>query len=198
MLVGTLTIWVGSLTPARSSPVCGSSTTFSAALSAAFSAAFSVVGIAAVRGPGVRRVTAGSELLLSSTMRTLSQVGCPRQQHIGMSRGYPQAANRALPSATRDATVDRVTRATDAVGAYGERVAVRALEAAGMRVLDRNWRCRRGELDIVALDGRTIVFCEVKTRRTASFGAPAEAVGPAKVRRLRALAAAWLAENPQV
>jgi putative endonuclease len=67
-----------------------------------------------------------------------------------------------------------------------------------MRVVDRNWRCRRGELDIVALDGRTIVFCEVKTRRTATFGAPAEAVGPAKVRRLRALAAAWLTEHPDV
>ena len=75
---------------------------------------------------------------------------------------------------------------------------MRTLEAAGMRVIDRNWRCRRGELDIVALDGRTIVFCEVRTRRTATFGTPAESVGPAKVRRLRALAAAWLAEHPEV
>jgi putative endonuclease len=91
-----------------------------------------------------------------------------------------------------------VSRATGAVGAYGERVAVRTLEAAGMTVIDRNWRCRRGEIDIVALDGRTVVFCEVKTRRTATFGTPAEAVGPAKIRRLRSLAAAWLAEHPQV
>jgi putative endonuclease len=91
-----------------------------------------------------------------------------------------------------------VSRATGAVGAYGERVAVRTLEAAGMHVLDRNWRCRRGEIDIVALDGRTVVFCEVKTRRTATFGTPAEAVGPVKVRRLRGLAAAWLAEHPEV
>jgi putative endonuclease len=103
-----------------------------------------------------------------------------------------------LPGPVGRTTVDRVTRATDAVGAYGERVAVRTLEAAGLRVIDRNWRCRHGELDIVALDGRTVVFCEVKTRRSVSFGAPVEAVGPAKVRRLRALAAAWLAAHPEV
>ena len=112
--------------------------------------------------------------------------------------GYPQTEIIVLPGSRVTATVAYVTRATDAVGAYGERVAVRTLEAAGMRVIDRNWRCRRGELDIVALDGRTIVFCEVKTRRSATFGAPAEAVGPAKVRRLRALATAWLAEHPDV
>lgn len=93
-------------------------------------------------------------------------------------------------------------RATDAVGAYGERVAVRHLCSAGMVVLDRNWRGRdgvAGELDIVARDGDTVVFCEVKTRRGTAFGSPAEAVTPAKARRIRALAAAWLrAAGPQV
>jgi len=84
-------------------------------------------------------------------------------------------------------------RAKDAVGAYGERVAARHLVEAGMVVLDRNWRCRHGELDIVAREGRTLVFCEVKTRRGTEFGAPVEAVGPAKVRRLRELAGLWLA-----
>lgn len=88
-----------------------------------------------------------------------------------------------------------MARAKDAVGAYGERVAARALTGAGMRVIDRNWRCATGEIDIVALEGETLVFCEVKTRRGDDFGAPAEAVGPAKVRRLRALAAAWLASH---
>jgi putative endonuclease len=88
-----------------------------------------------------------------------------------------------------------MTRAKDAVGAYGERVAVRALTEAGMYVIDRNWRCATGEIDIVALDGDTLVFCEVKTRRGDDFGAPAEAVGPVKVRRLRSLAAGWLAEH---
>ncbi|HEX6873653.1 MAG TPA: YraN family protein [Micromonosporaceae bacterium] len=89
-----------------------------------------------------------------------------------------------------------MTRAKDAVGAYGERVAARTLAEAGMRVLDRNWRCATGELDIVALDGETIVFCEVKTRRGQRCGAPVEAVGWAKVRRLRALAAIWLTAHP--
>lgn len=89
-----------------------------------------------------------------------------------------------------------MTRATDAVGAYGERVAVRVLVDAGMCVLERNWRCPTGELDIVARDGDTLVFCEVKTRRGARCGAPAEAVNPTKVRRLRALAATWLATHP--
>jgi len=89
-----------------------------------------------------------------------------------------------------------MTGAKDAVGAYGERVAARTLTDAGLRVLDRSWRCLTGELDIVALDGDEVVFCEVKTRRGEAFGAPVEAVGPAKVRRLRALASLWLAEHP--
>jgi putative endonuclease len=84
-----------------------------------------------------------------------------------------------------------------AVGGYGERVARRLLEGQGMTVLDANWRDgRRGELDLVARDGDTIVFCEVKTRRSDAFGTPAAAVTPAKVRRLRQLAAAWLAAHP--
>lgn len=82
--------------------------------------------------------------------------------------------------------------AKDAVGAYGERVAAQHLIEAGMIVLARNWRCAEGELDIVARDGETIVFCEVKTRRSAAFGTPAEAIGAVKVRRVRRLACEWL------
>ncbi|TMM32632.1 MAG: YraN family protein [Actinobacteria bacterium] len=88
-----------------------------------------------------------------------------------------------------------MTRAKDAVGAYGERVAVRYLIDQGMVLLDRNWRCRAGELDAVLRDGDTVVFAEVKTRRSGRFGPPAEAVVPAKVRRLRRLAALWLAQS---
>jgi putative endonuclease len=83
--------------------------------------------------------------------------------------------------------------ANDTVGAYGERVAARHLTDAGMVVLDCNWRCAAGEIDIIARDGKTLVFCEVKTRRTARFGDPSEAVGWAKVRRLRQLATLWIA-----
>lgn len=82
----------------------------------------------------------------------------------------------------------------DVLGRYGEDVAVGHLEGAGMVVLARNWRCVHGELDIVARDGSTLVFCEVKTRSSSRFGSPAEAVGPVKARRIRRLALVWLAE----
>jgi putative endonuclease len=79
-----------------------------------------------------------------------------------------------------------------AVGAYGERCAVRHLVANGLRVVARNWRGPSGEIDIIAWDGAVLAFCEVKTRRSATFGPPTEAVVPAKARRLRRLAAQWL------
>lgn len=82
----------------------------------------------------------------------------------------------------------------DRLGRYGEDIAVGHLEAAGMVVLARNWRCAQGELDIVARDGSTLVFCEVKTRSGVGYGTPFEAVIPAKARRIRGLAAAWLRE----
>jgi putative endonuclease len=91
-----------------------------------------------------------------------------------------------------------MSRTTDAVGAYGERVAARTLTDAGLSIIDRNWRCATGEIDIIALDGPTLVFCEVKTRRGDSYGTPLAAVDPGKVRRLRALAAVWLAGHPQM
>jgi putative endonuclease len=84
-----------------------------------------------------------------------------------------------------------------ALGAYGERVAERALTDAGLTVLDRNWRCRDGELDLVAREGDALVFCEVKTRTGSGFGLPAEAVTWVKRRRLRVLASAWLAAHDQ-
>ena len=88
-----------------------------------------------------------------------------------------------------------MTQAKDAVGAYGERVAVAHLLAQGMVVLDRNWRTAGGEIDIVLRDRDAVVFCEVKTRRGDRFGEPAEAVVAGKVRRLRRLAAQWLAAS---
>ncbi len=90
-----------------------------------------------------------------------------------------------------------MTLASQALGAYGERVATRVLVEAGLVILDRNWRGRSGELDIVARDGDTIVFCEEKTRRRTTLGAAVEAVNPTKVRRLRWLAAQWLEAHPE-
>lgn len=80
-----------------------------------------------------------------------------------------------------------------AVGAFGEGLAARHLADRGMVVLDRNWRCELGEIDIVVRDGDTLVVCEVKTRRGDGFGTPAEAVTRSKQARLRRLAARWLA-----
>ncbi|MER7456145.1 YraN family protein [Micromonospora sp. NPDC126480] len=88
-----------------------------------------------------------------------------------------------------------MTTRNQAVGAYGERCALRHLIAAGLRPVARNWRCTAGEIDIIAWDGPILAFCEVKTRSTDDFGTPAEAVVRAKARRLRGLAARWLAET---
>jgi putative endonuclease len=78
-----------------------------------------------------------------------------------------------------------------ALGAYGERLAARYLRDQGMVVLERNWRCEAGELDLVLREGPALVLCEVKTRRDARRGHPLEAVGPEKVERLHRLAALW-------
>lgn len=85
---------------------------------------------------------------------------------------------------------------TKILGAWGEQLAADHLTGQGLEVLDRNWRCPEGELDLVAreADG-TVVFVEVKTRAGLGFGAPAEAVGRAKARKLRTLACRWLLEN---
>lgn len=78
-----------------------------------------------------------------------------------------------------------------ALGAYGERVAAAHLTEQGMVLLDRNWRCDEGELDLVLRDGDTLVVCEVKTRTSLDHGTPHEAVTDAKLDRLRRLAQRW-------
>lgn len=87
-------------------------------------------------------------------------------------------------------------RVKDAVGRYGEQLAADTLVAEGLVVIERNWRCPDGELDIVAVDGEVLVFVEVKTRSTVAYGDPAEAINPAKAARLRRLAVRWLAAHP--
>jgi len=82
------------------------------------------------------------------------------------------------------------------VGDRGEELAVAHLAAAGVRIVDRNWRCPHGEVDIVGVDGHQVVFYEVKTRRSRRFGHPAEAVTPAKAARLRRLAGLWMRQHP--
>ena len=87
-----------------------------------------------------------------------------------------------------------MTDARRALGARGEDAAAAWYTAAGYEIVARNWRCRDGELDLVVRRGRTLVFCEVKTRSSDRFGFPAEAVTRAKRTRIRHLAARWLDE----
>ncbi|MHB8220757.1 MAG: YraN family protein [Acidimicrobiales bacterium] len=81
------------------------------------------------------------------------------------------------------------------LGAVGEDAAAAWYRAAGYQVLDRNWRCAEGEIDLVCRRGGTVVVCEVKTRGTPTFGSPFEAVTVSKRRRLRGLGARWLREH---
>jgi putative endonuclease len=84
------------------------------------------------------------------------------------------------------------------IGALGEQLAVEHLSSLGLRIVVRNWRCRYGELDVIAADADgTVVFVEVKTRTGDGFGGWEYAVTPVKVRRIRRLAGIWLAGQDQ-
>ncbi|MGZ8735273.1 MAG: YraN family protein [Acidimicrobiia bacterium] len=84
------------------------------------------------------------------------------------------------------------------LGARGEALIAARYLAAGYEILDRNWRCRQGELDLVVHRDRVLVFCEVKTRSNDRFGAPIEAITREKRRRIRVLAGRWLDEHKLV
>ncbi|MCX6397685.1 MAG: YraN family protein [Propionibacteriales bacterium] len=86
-------------------------------------------------------------------------------------------------------------RQRQALGAYGERLAARYLVSRGMSILDQNWRCPAGEIDLVLRDGADVVVCEVKTRRGSVGGPPLAAVGPHKLARLRRLAVLWVEDH---
>ena len=86
--------------------------------------------------------------------------------------------------------------AKDDLGRAGEDRAAEHLTASGYRILDRNWRCTQGEIDIVAERDGTICVIEVKTRRTVAFGHPFEAVDDRKRERLWRLAYAWCKAHP--
>ena len=82
------------------------------------------------------------------------------------------------------------------LGALGERLAADHLARLGFEIVERNYRTRWGELDIVAFDGLTLTFCEVKTRRlTATGSGPLDAVGTVKRSRVRKMAGSWLIER---
>jgi putative endonuclease len=108
----------------------------------------------------------------------------------GRSHGVSAAVlSKAVASVVAKAGV------ANALGAYGERLAARYLVESGMQILDRNWRCVQGEIDIVAMDNTCLVIVEVKTRRSLMFGSPVEAVTAVKATRLRRLAGCWLSDH---
>ena len=80
-------------------------------------------------------------------------------------------------------------------GKKGEEIAVRYLQSKGYRIIERNYRSRWGEIDIVAKDGGTVVFVEVKCRRSESFGDPQSAVGANKQRKVSRMSLAYLKEK---
>lgn len=83
------------------------------------------------------------------------------------------------------------------LGALGEQYATEYLTGQDWQILARNWRCRSGEIDIIARDGTTVVFVEVKTRNATKSGHPLEHVDYFKMRTLRGLAITWLAAQPE-
>lgn len=88
-------------------------------------------------------------------------------------------------------TTGTTAQSKQALGAYGETVAERHLVASGLVVLDRNWRCDEGEIDLVLREGRVLVVCEVKTRTSVRSGTPHEAITDAKLERLHRLGQRW-------
>jgi putative endonuclease len=92
--------------------------------------------------------------------------------------------------------VGKPPRGRLALGAAGESLAAAWYAEHGYEVLDRNWRCGSGEIDLVCRKDGVLVICEVKSRRSRTFGDPVEAVTPAKRRRLRRLAGRWLSTHP--
>ena len=91
-----------------------------------------------------------------------------------------------------ETTEQAASRRNDALGKRGEDVAAEYLAGTGLVVLSRNWRCREGEVDLIATDGERVVVCEVKTRSATGYGEPFEGVTPAKAARIRRITAEWL------
>jgi len=85
-----------------------------------------------------------------------------------------------------------MTRLRQETGHQGEQIALAFLIGLGYRLIERNWRCRSGEIDLIVTDGPVLVFVEVKARNGGGFGLPQEAVGPAKQARIRRLAQYYL------
>ena len=109
-------------------------------------------------------------------------------------RSRDGAGRPDVPSAGPDRELAAALTGSALLGALGEERAAHWYEDRGYQVLERNWRRREGELDLVVRKGMTVVFCEVKARTSDRYGTGTEAVVPSKQRRIRRLAARWLSE----
>ena len=108
----------------------------------------------------------------------------------------PQVSEGLRPSA-QPTVLPHPPRRPRGLGAWGEDYACDFVTQLGMRVIERNWTCARGEIDIVAIDGEFLVAVEVKTRRDGSRGTALEAVTPRKLQALRRLILLWLEQQSQ-
>ena len=108
----------------------------------------------------------------------------------------PRSHRPDHPDAPSPRPADAASDPRRALGELGEQLATEHLERQGYVIVERNYRTRWGELDIIALDGGVLAFCEVKTRRVGGrAGAPFEAVGQGKQAQVRRMAGRWLAER---
>jgi putative endonuclease len=117
-------------------------------------------------------------------------------QIVTISR--PARCDQPVPHAARAFTLTGVTAARQRLGRRAEDLVAARLQRLGWRLVERNFRTRSGEIDLICLDGRTLVFVEVKAgRKGSALGPerPAHAVGPRKQLRLRRLAREWIAER---
>ena len=124
--------------------------------------------------------------------------------HVPQEPIRPEGSNFQFQRRERRRTAPRrsdrsrqgVVSHNQSFGVWGEDLVAEWYRKHGYDIVERNWRCRQGEIDIIASCDSVIVICEVKTRATADFGSPALAVDVNKQQRLRRLAAHWLSEHP--
>ena len=114
----------------------------------------------------------------------------------GTNFQFQRRERRRTASRRSDRSRQGVVSHNQSFGAWGEDLVAEWYRKHGYDIVERNWRCRQGEIDIIASRDSVLVICEVKTRATADFGSPALAVDANKQQRLRRLAAHWLSENP--
>ena len=122
-------------------------------------------------------------------MTSKSPVQPTHSNHVYHSERVYEACSMA------DSTQKKASDARQVLGRLGERLAINALEQRGYRILEQNFRCRSGEIDLVAEESQDLVFVEVKTRRGTARGLPEEAVNSRKARKLQEVALYYLDQH---